>query len=49
VYRNPEPQMYSLEVGPNVDIAFLAICTSAIDLIQLRKKDPFTHIILLLL
>jgi hypothetical protein len=38
VYRNPEPQMYSLEVGPNVDIAFLAICTSAIDLIQLRQQ-----------
>jgi hypothetical protein len=36
VYRNPEPQMFSLEVGPNVDIAFLTICTAAIDLLQLR-------------
>jgi hypothetical protein len=25
VYRNPEPQMYSLEVGPNVDIC--TVCT----------------------
>jgi hypothetical protein len=37
VYRNPEPQMFSLEVGPNVDIAFLTICTAAIDLLQLRQ------------
>jgi hypothetical protein len=27
VYRNPEPQMYSLEVGPNVDICTVYRCT----------------------
>jgi hypothetical protein len=42
VYRNPEPQMFSLEVGPNVDIAFLTICTAAIDLLQLRQDVAFS-------
>ena len=30
--------MYSLEVGPNTDIAFITICTAAIDLIHLRSS-----------
>lgn len=38
VQRNPEPQLYSLEIGPNTDIAFITICTAVIDLVQLRAK-----------
>jgi len=36
VQTNPEPQMYSLEIGPNTDIAFIAICTAMLDLLHLR-------------
>ncbi|XP_023340394.1 uncharacterized protein LOC111710525 [Eurytemora carolleeae] len=38
VQRSTENQMYSLEVGPNTDIAFITICTAAIDLIHLRSS-----------
>jgi hypothetical protein len=38
-------------VGPNVDIAFLTICTAAIDLLQLRqhKTSHFLCLIIFLL
>ena len=32
------PQMYSLEVGPWVDIAFITICASSIDLLHVRAS-----------
>jgi len=35
---SPENQMYILEIGPWVDIAFIAICASAIDMLHVRAK-----------
>lgn len=36
VQRSPEHCMYTLEIGPWVDIAFITICTSIVDLLQAR-------------
>jgi len=33
-----ENQMYTLEIGPWVDIAFLTICASAIDMLHIRAR-----------
>ncbi|XP_023323452.1 uncharacterized protein LOC111697614 isoform X2 [Eurytemora carolleeae] len=38
VFLAPELNMYTLEIGPYVDIAFIAICASAVDLLQLRSS-----------
>ena len=45
VMNSPEPEMYSLEVGPWVDIAFIAICASALDLLHARSRlSPLDNI-----
>ena len=36
VQHSPEHGMYTLEIGPWVDIAFITICASAIDLLHTR-------------
>ena len=47
VMNTSETEMYSLEVGPRVDIAFIAICASALDLLHARSRlsplDNFFH------
>jgi hypothetical protein len=38
VQRGSEQSTYMLEIGPWVDIAFLTVCTAAIDLLQARAR-----------
>ena len=44
-----DTQMYSLEIGPWMDIAFITICASAIDLLHVRARlspwDNVCHLI----
>ena len=45
VMNTSETEMYSLEVGPWVDIAFIAICASALDLLHARSRlSPLDNI-----
>ena len=45
VMNTSETEMYSLEVGPWVDIAFITICASALDLLHLRSRlSPLDNI-----
>ena len=40
-----EPHLYQLEVGPWVDIAFLTIAASCVDLLHLRAlHSPLDHL-----
>jgi len=44
VLNGPENHMYSLEIGAWVDIAFITICASAVDLLQIRSRlNPLSY------
>ena len=44
--RESGAQMYSLEIGPCVDIAFLTMCASTIDLLTMRATfSPIDHLL----
>ena len=45
VVETGEPEMFSLEIGAWVDIAFLTMCASAIDLLHVRARlSPVDHL-----